>query len=555
MPNDLLSVARAIHDLSEGNGLVSAKTLVGVGFDDWTRLLELGQVRRALPDDSPLLTVLLGPTGAGKSTVFNWIVEESLSRPGAIRPCTMRPLALGSSSAIAKLEADPFLTTRALDLDWRSREEWHDTFDGRAQVLVDTPDFDSVEVENRRRAEALLYRADRIVVVITPEKYGDASVWTLVDQLLPLGSVVGCILNKHEAAGPLEDLTRLLAERAVAAPVTIARSPDPESLTLDATDRQAIAALLRVPDDRRDVAKARIAAVESEETRIRSATIEPWLSDARAGADRVRTRLDSMRSTMQRKLSERLALEIDSALKKELEARFLEQVQKIDILREPRRWIAAPFTWVKSWFDGDEKPDDTPESTAGWLTRLYRDRYSEWVYELCEDLRRVTGEARALGKPPLDWLDIDNPTSEELDSRLRAVFEKLEVEIAQASEKIADGLPMSGKVSFYSSQVIFHTLISVVCIKTGGLFTPAEMAAQGLVSPFVARLIAQYVASGEASTVEEALGAFFASCLTEATVPLLEPLERQLAEFDAAIPNQSRWEQLVTAWPNEARSR
>ena len=107
-------------------------------------------------------------------------------------------------------------------------------------------------------------------------------------------------------------------------------------------------------------------------------------------------------------------------------------------------------------------------------------------------------------------------------------------------------------MSFYGSQVIFHTLVSVVCIKTGGLFTPAEMAAQGLVSPFVARLVAQYVASGEASGVEDRLGEFFAGCLVEATLPLLDPLEEQLARFDAAIPNETEWDRLVSRWSNDS---
>ena len=48
-----------------------------------------GHVRvRARTLDAPLLVVLVGPTGAGKSTVFNTIAGRAASETGVIRPTT-----------------------------------------------------------------------------------------------------------------------------------------------------------------------------------------------------------------------------------------------------------------------------------------------------------------------------------------------------------------------------------------------------------------------------------------------------------------------------------
>src|SRR3954466_945464 len=56
---------------------------------------------RAADIDAPLLVVLLGPTGAGKSSLLNTIAGASVSRAGALRPTT-REAVLYASDVDAK---------------------------------------------------------------------------------------------------------------------------------------------------------------------------------------------------------------------------------------------------------------------------------------------------------------------------------------------------------------------------------------------------------------------------------------------------------------------
>ena len=64
-----------------------------------------GSVRpRAADVDAPLLVLLLGPTGAGKSSLLNTIAGAEVSKAGVLRPTTRptRSRASGSNSSAAK---------------------------------------------------------------------------------------------------------------------------------------------------------------------------------------------------------------------------------------------------------------------------------------------------------------------------------------------------------------------------------------------------------------------------------------------------------------------
>ena len=58
--------------------------------------------------DAPLLVVLVGPTGAGKSTLFNTIAGQPASETGVIRPTTRVAIALGHPDDLALLRDGAF---------------------------------------------------------------------------------------------------------------------------------------------------------------------------------------------------------------------------------------------------------------------------------------------------------------------------------------------------------------------------------------------------------------------------------------------------------------
>lgn len=113
-----------------------------------------------------LVVAFLGSSGAGKSSLLNAIAGRDLAPVGATRPTTRRATvhcgqdALPSQALLDALGNPPVQTAAgALGL-----------------VLLDLPDVDSVEEENRLYTERALLHAHVVLLVTTPESQADASV-------------------------------------------------------------------------------------------------------------------------------------------------------------------------------------------------------------------------------------------------------------------------------------------------------------------------------------------------------------------------------------------
>ncbi len=235
--------------------LRAAASLAGGRVDDEpieraTAVVERAGARLDLGLEATVVA-LAGPTGAGKSSLFNALAGEALAEPGHRRPTTST-----ATAAIWGDEAGDDL------LDWLvvpRRHRLDGTLDGL--VLLDLPDFDSVAATHRVEADRVIALADLVVWVVDPQKYADG---VLHDEYLRprAGSsdTMLVVLNQADRLDPaarracIADIDRLL---------TLDGLPDVPVLAVSATDGMGIAELrdeLERRVRRREQALARIAA-------------------------------------------------------------------------------------------------------------------------------------------------------------------------------------------------------------------------------------------------------------------------------------------------------
>jgi energy-coupling factor transporter ATP-binding protein EcfA2 len=185
--------------------------------------------------DAPLLAVVGGSTGAGKSTLVNSLVGQVVSTPGVLRPTTRSPVLVHHSSDERWFTDDRVLPELARVTGGASAE-------GESSVrlvasdtlppglaLLDAPDIDSVVAHNRDLARQLLSAADLWLFVTTAARYADAVPWGLLRQAAERGTAVAVILDRvpPEAVEEIRDhLGVMLREQGLAtAPIfTIAES-------------------------------------------------------------------------------------------------------------------------------------------------------------------------------------------------------------------------------------------------------------------------------------------------------------------------------------------
>ena len=195
---DTAAVQRALDELS---ALVAAATprapVPGDGGEEQRRRLAWHLREYLLPRvrdlEAPLVAVLLGSTGAGKSSLLNGLAGRCVSPGGVIRPTTLRPLVL-----LAPGQVDAFMGGRVLAaLAEDDRLELAVDEHAFAEiVLVDAPDLDSVETANRLAADELLQAADLCLFVTTAQRYADAVPWEFLRRARERGVPLMVVLNR-----------------------------------------------------------------------------------------------------------------------------------------------------------------------------------------------------------------------------------------------------------------------------------------------------------------------------------------------------------------------
>ncbi|MFJ7179484.1 dynamin family protein [Streptomyces massasporeus] len=153
-------------------------------------------VPRLRDPEAPLLAVVGGSTGAGKSTLVNSLVGRRVSEAGVLRPTTRTPVLVCHPEDhhwFSGMRVLPDLTRV-----WVPQQDSTDDLllpgENPARVLrvetaetippglalLDAPDIDSLVADNRVLAAELICAADIWVMVTTAARYADAVPWHML---------------------------------------------------------------------------------------------------------------------------------------------------------------------------------------------------------------------------------------------------------------------------------------------------------------------------------------------------------------------------------------
>jgi energy-coupling factor transporter ATP-binding protein EcfA2 len=208
---DELAAARLVLDLPDAEGARSVRSELVAQIDDYL----LPRLRQR---DAPLLMVVGGSTGAGKSTLVNSLVGAEVSAPGVLRPTTRAPVLACNPADVSWFESDrilPGLARGSGGAGARGLELVPTSALPAGLALLDSPDVDSVADENRALAAQLLAAADSWLFVTTAARYADAVPWELLHAASQRGTALAVVLNRVPAdAGEVAaHLTQMLADR------------------------------------------------------------------------------------------------------------------------------------------------------------------------------------------------------------------------------------------------------------------------------------------------------------------------------------------------------
>ena len=169
-------------------------------------------VPRLREPEAPLLAVVGGSTGAGKSTLVNSLVGRRVSEAGVLRPTTRTPVLVCHPEDhhwFSGMRVLPDLTRV-----WVPQQDSTDDLllpgENPARVLrvvtaetlppglalLDAPDIDSLVADNRVLAAELICAADIWVMVTTAARYADAVPWHMLRTAKELDVTLVTVLDR-----------------------------------------------------------------------------------------------------------------------------------------------------------------------------------------------------------------------------------------------------------------------------------------------------------------------------------------------------------------------
>ena len=479
--------------------------------------------------DAPLLIVVGGSTGSGKSTLVNSLLGRNVSRAGAVRPTTRRPVLICSPQ-----QRDWFMSDRVLPRLAKSEGSGGDSLDAITIAveetlwptvgIVDAPDIDSVEDGNRRLASELLDGADLWVFVTTAARYADAVAWKHLEEAGSRGLRVAIVLNRvpvGAAEEVREDLASLARQRGLGEVMIVTVEEQP--LTDGRLPAAAIAPIGAYLESIGRDAQERAAIVRRSLSGAVSSSLQETAHALEAARERNRE-FEAAREDVRQLISsyarEASSSSSDDVLRGEVSARIAEVLGSWDMTKTVSRVFSGLSSRLMGAIRGQAAPDvQVQRDLTGGLAQRLADQYHRaWQ----ESVRR----ARSLVDTSSfdEFLDVDA-----VAQRARRVAQEWTSEVTELIRAQAESSRVSGRMLAGGINVVTVSLMVAAFTMTGGL-TGVEVGIAGASAALSQTVLEAYFGERTVRSLAEqardALERLAAASLSDVVEPVSALLDR-----------------------------
>jgi energy-coupling factor transporter ATP-binding protein EcfA2 len=310
--------------------------------------------------EAPVLMVVGGSTGAGKSTLVNSLVGSVVSQAGVLRPTTRAPVLACHPDDLRWFEGDRILPNVP-------RATGGSPAPGTLQLvtdaavpaglaLLDSPDIDSVLTENRALANQLLTAADAWLFVTTALRYADAVPWEFLRSARDRGTAMSIVLNRvpedaaREVTSHMSEMMRtqrLDADLLVVREVALEEGLIPRSAL--APVRQWLDGLAADAQARADLIRRTLSGAVTS-LPARAGTVERAVADQLSAAAELRAEVDLAYAEARREIED--ALRSGTLLRGEVLERWHDVVGTGDVMRALQSRIGEARDRLKSMMTG-----------------------------------------------------------------------------------------------------------------------------------------------------------------------------------------------------------
>ncbi len=453
-----------------------------------------------------LWVVFIGGTGTGKSTFFNALCGASLSETGVERPKTYGPILYApercpvennfplprmelckENSQGGRLKATTGAAGRLLILEHALGEFSH-------LVLADTPDLDSVEIDNRQIAEDLFLISDAVIFVTSQEKYADEVPHRFLLRILHGQRPFFLLFNKaEENATPEDFLSTIKGEESPPAKDRLWILPYAPAHPLRTVSQHSSFLAFKsrfekeLASSQVERLRAQLLSERAREIRVMASRLVDLLQgemrEAAAWRTGLRERCDRICRRFIKEQEESFSQRSREFIQKEIRKLF----SKYDVLAKPRQAIKevllAPLRLIGVLGEQDHRAA---------LLRV-RQRI---------DLMPVQTAVESLNGVVLKELSPEDPhaplfesmrrpgvalTAEEVGALVFREQERLEQWLENQFKTLSQGIPWTKKWGIYSTSILWGLLIIAFEIVVGGGFSILDAALDSAIAPFVTK--------------------------------------------------------------------